>query len=106
MKFVLKHNKYIVECGHPETPQLLLKDIIREAHVISHQMDTRIKVSASTTAKAPVKGSLMIPATKEAEKQKGEAAAGKSGTSMDVDLLTSGVGVDAGMCFSSAADMT
>jgi DNA excision repair protein ERCC-3 len=106
VKLVLKHNKYFVESGHPETLQLLLKDkVIREARVISQQMDNSIKASTFTTAKAPVKGNLVIPGTKEAEKQKGEAAAGKSGVSMDADLFTSVVGVDAGTSFCLAADM-
>ena len=104
VKLVLKHNKYFVESNHPETLQLLLKDkVIREARVVSQQVDTSIKASTFTTAKAPVKGNLVIPGTKEAEKQKGEAAAGRSGVpakagiSTDADLFTSVVGVDAGM---------
>jgi len=104
VKLVLKHNKYFVESSHPETLQLLLKDkVIREARVISQQVDTSIKASTFTTAKAPVKGNLVIPGTKEAEKKKEEAASGKSGgptntgASTDAELFTSVVGVDAGM---------
>lgn len=99
MKLVLKHNKYFVESSHPETLQLLLKDkVIREARVISQQTDTSIKASTFTTAKAPVKGNLIIPGTKEAEKKKEEAAGGKPAptASTDADLFTSVVGVDAG----------
>ena len=103
VKLVLKHNKYFVESSHPETLQLLLKDkVIREARVISQQMDNSIRASTFTTAKAPVKGNLIIPGTKEAEKKKEEAAAGKSGgsanagASTDAELFTSVVGVDAG----------
>jgi DNA excision repair protein ERCC-3 len=102
VKLVLKHNKYFVESSHPETLQLLLKDkVIREARVISQQVDTSIKASTFTTAKAPVKGNLVIPGTKEAEKKK-EEAAGKpggptnTGASTDAELFTSVVGVDAG----------
>lgn len=112
VKLVLKHNKYFVESSHPETLQTLLKDkVIREARVISQQMDTSIKASTFTTAKAPVKGNLVIPGTKEAEKKKGEALAGKSagpaktGTTTDADLFTSVVGVDAGKSFGLAAYM-
>jgi DNA excision repair protein ERCC-3 len=102
VKLVLKHNKYFVESSHPETLQLLLKDkVIREARVISQQTDNSIKASTFTTAKAPVKGNLVIPGTKEAEKKKEEAAAGKPGgpantVASDADLFTSVVGVDAG----------
>jgi DNA excision repair protein ERCC-3 len=110
VKLVLKHNKYFVESSHPETLQLLLKDkVIREARVISQQMDTSIKASTFTTAKAPVKGNLVIPGTKEAEKKKEEAATGKlggsanAGASTDAELFTSVVGVDAGRNFYLAA---
>jgi DNA excision repair protein ERCC-3 len=103
VKLVLKHNKYFVESSHPETLQLLLKDkVIREARVISQQVDTSIKASTFTTAKAPVRGNLVIPGTKEAEKKKEEAASGKpggptnAGASTDAELFTSVVGVDAG----------
>ena len=106
VKLVLKHNKYFVESSHPETLQLLLKDkVIREARVISQQMDTSIKGSTFTTAKAPVKGNLVIPGTKEAEKKKEEAVTGKlggsanAGASTDAELFTSVVGVDAGTNF-------
>jgi DNA excision repair protein ERCC-3 len=101
VKLVLKHNKYFVESSHPETLQLLLKDkVIREARVISQQTDNSIKASTFTTAKAPVKGNLVIPGTKEAEKKKEEAAGGKAGgsaarPSTDAELFTSVVGVDA-----------
>jgi DNA excision repair protein ERCC-3 len=112
VKLVLKHNKYFVESSHPETLQVLLKDkVIREARVISQQMDTSIKASTFTTAKAPVKGNLVIPGTKEAEKKKGEVLAGKSagpantGATTDADLFTSVVGVDAGTKFDLAAYM-
>lgn len=102
VKLVLKHNKYFVESSHPETLQLLLKDkVIREARVISQQTDNSIKASTFTTAKAPVKGNLVIPGTKEAEKKQEEATGNKSGgsttrASTDAELFTSVVGVDAG----------
>ena len=100
VKLVLKHNKYFVESSHPETLQLLLKDkVIREARVISQQTDNSIKASTFTTAKAPVKGNLIIPGTKEAEKKKEEAMTAKPGgpaNATDADLFTSVVGVDAG----------
>lgn len=100
VKLVLKHNKYFVESNHPETLQLLLKDkVIREARVITQQADTSIKASTFTTAKAPVKGNLVIPGTKDAEKKKEETSkpgAPVAGPSTDADLFTSVVGVDAG----------
>jgi DNA excision repair protein ERCC-3 len=100
---VLKHNKYYVESSHPETLQLLLKDrVIREARVISQQADNSIKAATFTTAKAPVKGNLVIPGTsREAEKKKDETANGRAsapgGNPDDSDLFTSVVGVDGGI---------
>ncbi|KAF9453470.1 DNA repair helicase rad25 [Macrolepiota fuliginosa MF-IS2] len=76
VKLVLKHNKYYVESTHPETLQLLLKDrVIREARLFSIQQDSSIKAATFTTSKAPVKGNLVIPGTKEAKKD--DAPAGK-----------------------------
>ncbi|KAI0249157.1 DNA repair helicase rad25 [Lactifluus subvellereus] len=99
VKLVLKHNKYYVESSHPETLQLLLKDkTIRDARVISQAGDAN-KVATFTTAKAPVKGSLVIPGTKDVEKKQEDtskstpgASAGVSGS--DGDLFTSVVGVE------------
>lgn len=98
VKLVLKHNKYYVESSHPETLQILLKDrVIREARVHSAPVDNSIKASTFTTAKAPVKGNLVIPGIKEAEKKKDESAAGKGpngAPTTDKELFTSVVGVD------------
>lgn len=100
VKLVLKHNKYFVESSHPETLQLLLKDrIIREARIVSTQTDTSIKAATFTTSKAPVKGNLVIPGTKEAEKKKDDSKVGPSNAvtaanQSDADLFTSVVGVD------------
>lgn len=101
VKLVLKHNKYYVESSHPETLQVLLKDkVIREARVHSQPTDNSIKAATFTTSKAPVKGNLVIPGTKEAEKKKDEAA-GKgpnvNGSNTDAELFTSVVGVEGGM---------
>lgn len=101
---MLKHNKYFVESSHPETLQLLLKDrVIREARLVTAQIDNSIKAATFTTAKAPVKGNLVIPGTKEAEKKKEDVAPGRAGpgtsttrNSTDADLFTSVVGVEAG----------
>ncbi|EMD34153.1 hypothetical protein CERSUDRAFT_117644 [Gelatoporia subvermispora B] len=96
VKLVLKHNKYYVESSHPETLQILLKDrVIREARVHSQIVDNSIKAATFTTSKAPVKGNLVIPGTKEAEKRKEDAANGKAGASSEAELFTSVVGVDA-----------
>lgn len=102
VKLVLKHNKYFVESTHPETLQVLLKDkIIREARVHSQQTDNSIKAATFTTSKAPVKGNLVIPGTKEVDKKRDDAASGKGtapagSSATDADLFTSVVGVDAG----------
>ena len=100
VKLVLKHNKYFVESSHPETLQILLKDrIIREARVHSAPVDNSIKASTFTTAKAPVKGNLVIPGTKEAEKKKDDSAPGKGpngAPTTDKELFTSVVGVESG----------
>ncbi|KAG9315264.1 P-loop containing nucleoside triphosphate hydrolase protein [Chiua virens] len=100
VKLVLKHNRYFVESSHPDTLQLLLKDkVIRDARVASQQTDNSIRAATFTTSKAPVKGNLVIPGTKEAEKKKDESTTtrptGISGTAApDNDLFTSIVGVD------------
>lgn len=103
VKLVLKHNKYFVESSHPETLQLLLKDkVIREARLFSVQADSSIKSATFTTSKAPVRGNLVIPGTKEAEK-KGDTITNKFGIpggptphgASDAELFTSVVGVDA-----------
>ncbi|KAH9029849.1 DNA helicase [Lactarius hengduanensis] len=99
VKLVLKHNKYFVESSHPETLQHLLKDkTIRDARVVSQAGDAN-KVATFTTAKAPVKGSLTIPGTKDVERKQEDASkstpgasAGASGS--DGDLFTSVVGVE------------
>lgn len=97
VKLVLKHNKYFVESSHPDTLQLLLKDsIIRNARVTTQATDS--KMTTFTTAKAPVKGNLVIPGTKEAEKKKDEASKGPvpAAGNADADLFTSVVGVEGG----------
>jgi DNA excision repair protein ERCC-3 len=104
VKLVLKHNKYYVESSHPETLQLLLRDkTIRDARVASQPGDAN-KMATFTTAKAPVKGSLVIPGTKDVEKKADDtsksapgASAGASGS--DGDLFTSVVGVESGTHF-------
>ena len=65
----------------------------------SQVVDNSIKASTFTTSKAPVKGNLVIPGTKEAEKKKEDSAngAGTSGApATDKDLFTSVVGVESG----------
>ncbi|KAF8348873.1 P-loop containing nucleoside triphosphate hydrolase protein [Amanita rubescens] len=97
VKLVLKHNKYFVESSHPETLQILLKDrVIREARIVSAQTDNSIRGATFTTSKAPVKGTLVIPGTKDAEKKKDESANGRVGgaATSDADFFTSVVGVE------------
>ncbi|KAI6039797.1 P-loop containing nucleoside triphosphate hydrolase protein [Pisolithus marmoratus] len=95
VKLVLKHNKYYIESSYPETLQFLLKDkAIREARVATD--DT---MKGFTTAKAPIKGNLVIPGTREAEKKRDEVVTGRPGVppaagSRDGDLFTSIVGVE------------
>jgi hypothetical protein len=101
VKLVLKHNKYYVESSHPETLQILLKDkAIRDARVVSQAADAN-KITTFTTTKAPAKGSIVIPGTKDVERKQEDpskaapgASAGASGT--DGDLFTSVVGVESG----------
>jgi len=103
VKLVLKHNKYFVESSHPEMLQLLLKDkVIREARLNTTQTDNSIKFTTFTTAKALVKGNLVIPRTKDAQRKKDQGYNGKpgpsalpttTGNSTDADLFTSVVGV-------------
>jgi len=107
VKLVLKHNKYFVESNHPETLQLLLKDKpIRDARVASQPGDAN-KMTTFTTAKAPVKGGLVIPGTKDVEKKQEDASKSTPGTSAgasnsDGDLFTSVVGVESGTHFSTS----
>ena len=102
VKLVLKHNRYFVESSHPETLQFLLKDrIIREARLVSAPTDHSIKAATFTTSKAPTRGNLIIPGTKEAEKKKADLVDGttpQNGKPSDSDLFTSVVGVEGGKC--------
>ena len=98
VKLVLKHNKYFVESSHPDTLQFLLKDrTIREARVVAPANPTN-STNASTfvTFKAPVKGNLVIPGTKEAEKKK-DGTSTEAAPRSDADLFTSVVGVEGGV---------
>jgi DNA excision repair protein ERCC-3 len=96
----LKHNKYFVESSHPETLQLLLKDtIIREARIATVSVDTSIKsATLTTTSKAPTRGNLVIPGTKESEKKDDNIGSQitSNNNPSDADLFTSVVGVDSG----------
>lgn len=99
VKLVLKHNKYFVESSHPETLQYLLKDkVIREARSQAPVVDTSITTSAFTTSKAPIRGNLVIPGTKEPEKKDASA---KPTNPSDADLFTSVVGVESGKSYTS-----
>ena len=95
VKLVLKHNKYFIESGHPETLQFLLKDnVIRDARVIPGGSEDL------TTSKAPSKAGLVIPGTKVSTGN-GQLAGGVTDgmKQTDVDLLTSVVGVDNGALY-------
>jgi len=94
VKLVLKHNKYFVESAHPNILQSLLKDsTIRSARVVTTKDDSNA-MTTFTTAKAPVKGNLVIPGTKDAEKSKEDPKA-PSGSKDDA-LFTSVVGTENG----------
>jgi len=78
--------------------------VIREARIVTTQTDNSIKAATFTTTKAPVRGNLVIPGTKEAEKKKDDAGDGKTKANnnrTDADLFTSVVGVDAGAYYIS-----
>lgn len=97
VKLVLKHNKYFIESSHPDTLQFLLKDrVIRDARVV---LDEGVK-HGLFTSKAPVKGSLVIPGTREAEKKRDGSTAGRPGApdTREGGLFTSIIGVDGGVC--------
>lgn len=88
-----------MESSHPETLQTLLKDkVIRDARVHSQVVDNSIKAATFTTSKAPIKGNLVIPGTKEADKKKEDAVNGKGNGAQtaDTDLFKSVVGVESG----------
>ena len=64
----------------------------------SERVDNSIRAATFTTSKAPAKGNLVIPGTKEAEKKKDELSNGKNGIGgkSDAELFTSVVGVEQG----------
>ena len=99
VKLVLKHNKYFIESGHPDTLQFLLKDaVIRNARVIPQQTTGTENLGGLTTSKAPTRAGLVIPGTKEAGAgANGADAAADAKKQTDADLFTSVVGVDNGM---------
>lgn len=79
VKLVLKHNRYYVESGHPDTLQMLLKDgVIAQGRVWSTEADNNTggagmaRKDGLIVAKAPSAKDLMIPGT---QKNKDGAAA-------------------------------
>lgn len=92
VKLVLKHNKYYVESNHPDTLQMLLKDPVISA--------SRKKLSdvngvgmPITVSKAPQRGNLVIPGTKEVDKTKDADGASKA---TGAELFTAVIGVENG----------
>ena len=80
-----------------------MKDtIIREARIATVSVDTSIKSATLTTiSKAPTRGNLVIPGTKESEKKddnidKLGSQITSNNNPSDADLFTSVVGVDSG----------
>lgn len=99
VKLVLKHNKYYVESGHPETLRKLLKDeVISKARV---PIEEQGEGAGIETDKAPRRAGLVIPGTKEAGAPvEGEAEKGKEGEKGDdkvaEDLFTAVIGLEKG----------
>lgn len=98
VKLVLKHNKYYIESGHPETLRTLLKDeIIAKARVPIEEQGEGIE-----TDKAPKRAGLVIPGTKEAGAPSLEGEEGKDGADKgklkEVDLFTAVIGLEKGQC--------
>ena len=98
VKLVLKHNKYFVESSHPDTLQMLLKDEVINTARKKISTDPSGASVPLTMAKAPHRGNLVIPGTKEADKLKEDGSKDTSASSKppDVDLFTSVVGVESG----------
>ncbi|KAK4055130.1 DNA repair helicase RAD25 [Microbotryomycetes sp. JL201] len=100
VKLVLKHNKYYVESGHPETLRKLLKDpVISKARVTLEQQQGE----GIETDKAPRRAGLVIPGTKEAgapdpketEGEAGQNAGDKAADPAKVDdLFTTVIGLE------------
>ncbi|KAM0793558.1 transcription factor TFIIH complex ERCC-3 subunit [Microbotryomycetes sp. NB124-2] len=99
VKLVLKHNKYYVESGHPETLRKLLKDpVISKARVTVEQQQGE----GIETDKAPRRAGLVIPGTKEAGAPDPQQAEGqddgggdKSADAAKVDdLFTTVIGLE------------
>lgn len=102
VKLVLKHNKYYVESGHPETLRKLLKDeVIAKARV---PLEEQGEGAGIETDKAPRRAGLVIPGTKEAgapveSGKEGEATSGKEGDKDKdnvEDLFTAVIGLERG----------
>lgn len=98
VKLVLKHNKYFVESSHPDTLQMLLKDEVINSARKKISIDTSGIGVPLTTMKAPQRGNLVIPGTKEPEKSKEDGSREVLGQSKpsEADLFTSVVGVENG----------
>lgn len=101
IKLVLKHNKYFIESSYPETLQILLKDPLVAAARLITPIEPTENAPGSTgfvTSKAPQKGSVVIPGTKEAERKKLQANGAPSTTTdpVETDLFASVVGVNNG----------
>jgi DNA excision repair protein ERCC-3 len=108
VKLVLKHNKYFVESSHPDTLQMLLKDEVISAARKKIAPDANaagmgVGAVPLTMAKAPQRGNLVIPGTKETDKTKEDGSKDTSGPNKpsEADLFTSVVGVESGEEFSS-----
>ncbi|GJJ08271.1 transcription factor TFIIH complex ERCC-3subunit [Clathrus columnatus] len=92
VKLVLKHNKYYVESNHPDTLQMLLKD-----HIISASRKKLSDTTGSgplTISKAPQRGNLVIPGTKEVDKSKDDKSTDAANKSTGTDLFTAVIGVE------------
>lgn len=98
VKLVLKHNKYFVESSHPDTLQMLLKDEVINSARKKILADASGASAPLTMAKAPHRGNLVIPGTKETNQPKEAGGKDTSGLNKqpEVELFTSVVGVESG----------
>lgn len=73
VKLVLKHNRYFVESGHPDTLRMLLKDpVVSGARVEVEENAGEGEVTVLGKEKAPKKAGLVIPGTKGTGQTEGQ----------------------------------
>ena len=102
VKLVLKHNRYYVESGHPDTLRMLLKDAVVGAARVGAEDEAAAGAGATENGdatlfekdKAPKKAGLVIPGTSAAAAgQAGSSASGGS-SSLQVPADASATGTE------------